>query len=778
MQRTAEETLRIRRPGWRAGAAFARAASLWREHGAEAISFFALFLIGIARCFEMPSPYAVCCVAAMAYCGLPLGGALCGAAAASVYLMAFGQPADFAQAAACLMMAPLKYLTPGSLKRPTALVCLALLARGAFTAAQIAAPQTIVMTVVSAALGGVTVPSSVKAVKMIRSGQKDWSIDDLTCLIIPSLMVLSGLSVLRVLALNPGYAAAFLLVLLCGHLFGSPVAACAGAAAGFALMLAGHGALPPVLLTLGGACCGLTRGRGRSLSMMMLVAECMLMMYLLVGAISWTVMVSALGAGIAFLLIPAAAMKRIRRASAHLFKPSPGQNAYMKTRVMQWASQIEGVIDALPAPCVPEPDAESLCEELAERLCEGCERMTICWHEEYEKSKRSAARVVEASGDDEALIACVNAHYASCLRISDIPKIAARFESDRQVRLKRALNAEYERRMLSTHLSAMSQAVQLIALEDAEGADAESADWSNAVGEALLSMRFPGKTRFVRQIDGRFVVCLDVDPLAPRPCAGEELCRAVGIRLGASMMVSSRHGGQIMLVQQPPMAVCVGTATSCAVTPERRNLTYQVENGDAVLSDDLADGRALIALSDGMGHGEDAGKESKKTLELLAHCLKAGYSRTQAMTAVNGMMLSSTGGEQFATVDLCLFDRWTGDITIDKLGACASFLIRGQKVQVIEGAALPLGVIAHVIPTEYACALSEGDVLLLMSDGAADVFDREEWISVISRYLNEPPQRIADAVLQDALVRVNGMPQDDMTVVCVRAEGRTVITRE
>ena len=87
----------------------------------------------------------------------------------------------------------------------------------------------------------------------------------------------------------------------------------------------------------------------------------------------------------------------------------------------------------------------------------------------------------------------------------------------------------------------------------------------------------------------------------------------------------------------------------------------------------LQDGRFVAALSDGMGHGNQAAMESRQAVELLRMCLDAGYDRAQTLTAVNGMMLLVGQGERFTTmVDLFLLDLWTGKASLDKLGAAGS----------------------------------------------------------------------------------------------------------
>ena len=104
-----------------------------------------------------------------------------------------------------------------------------------------------------------------------------------------------------------------------------------------------------------------------------------------------------------------------------------------------------------------------------------------------------------------------------------------------------------------------------------------------------------------------------------------------------------------------------------------------------------------------------------------------------------------------------------------ELGGWASVLFQGQKMHWIEGAALPLGIIEHVVPMEHHFTLGAGDLLLLMSDGIMDAFAAEEEIlSVLRRGRDDSPQHIANALLQEALIQKDGMPPDDMTVLCAR----------
>jgi len=48
----------------------------------------------------------------------------------------------------------------------------------------------------------------------------------------------------------------------------------------------------------------------------------------------------------------------------------------------------------------------------------------------------------------------------------------------------------------------------------------------------------------------------------------------------------------------------------------------------------------------------------------------------------------------------------------------------------------------------------------------------EEILSVLRRGWDDSPQHIADALLQAAMIQKDGMPPDDMTVLCARVAQR------
>ena len=731
------------------------------------------FLLSLAQCFNVPSPFSVCCLMALLASGGRPWAALGGLTAGFGYRLALGLPLDGGQFAACLLCPLLGRLKAPGKGQWILLTGALLLARSLPDAVRVQETQTAIFLAAGVLLGMAMMPALLKAAAIITSRQTKISQDDALCLLLPGLLLVAGAGRLSLFGVNLGYFTAAFSVIAFSWFCGSPSGACLGLGCGMALLLGGQSALLMVNLAFGALAAGMFQGRKRIASAFMFVLSTVTGAYLVVSQFVLPLFAAEAAAGLFFCLLPGPWLNRLGRLIRQLRWNEPRENAYTRLKMQRWVQAIERMADALPQPRIEPPSPEEENDALTETLCAGCDRLPICWHEKYDQTRQGMQALAERGEDTEEYLRIINAYFSLCPRISRIPDLLARLDADRQKKTQRAICAAYERDMLQTHLTALSQAAQRISLEGMSG-DSEEAYWTAQTEEALQSLRFPGQTAFVKRVDGHLTVCLKCDPLALRPTAGDMLANRIGVQLRVPMAVTEQQGERVMLEEEPALRITSGMATACAVAPDRkRRFGRRPDNGDAVLVRSLPGGKEMLALSDGMGHGAGAQDESRKTLELLSLCMEAGYTRAQAMTAVNGVMLSAAGGEKFATVDMCLIDLWTGETAMNKLGACASYIIQGQKIHTVEGAALPLGIIEHVTPMEHRFTMGEGDCLALMSDGIADAFDREEDIlAILRRSREQSPQQMADTLLREALMQRDGLPPDDMTALCIRVENR------
>ena len=89
--------------------------------------------------------------------------------------------------------------------------------------------------------------------------------------------------------------------------------------------------------------------------------------------------------------------------------------------------------------------------------------------------------------------------------------------------------------------------------------------------------------------------------------------------------------------------------------------------GDAAAFLETEKGRAILALSDGMGTGEEAAKESRTAIELLEQFTEAGFERELSVKMINSALLLRRGEETYATLDICEIDLYDGHAEFVKL---------------------------------------------------------------------------------------------------------------
>lgn len=189
-------------------------------------------------------------------------------------------------------------------------------------------------------------------------------------------------------------------------------------------------------------------------------------------------------------------------------------------------------------------------------------------------------------------------------------------------------------------------------------------------------------------------------------------------------------------------------------------------SGDSHLVRFLSDGRLMVLLADGMGSGEDAARESARSVRLLWRLLSAEVDIALALDTVNEWMLTLGLEDMFVTVDLCLIDLTTGRAEFLKLAASRSVVLRGAEKHIVEGGRLPLGVLEGVRPSVRTVELLPGDVLLMGTDGVMDLSETGRVEDELSGCTTLSPAELAEHAVR--ISEELAGRRDDMTCVCVR----------
>ncbi len=190
-------------------------------------------------------------------------------------------------------------------------------------------------------------------------------------------------------------------------------------------------------------------------------------------------------------------------------------------------------------------------------------------------------------------------------------------------------------------------------------------------------------------------------------------------------------------------------------------------SGDSYSYSANTPGQVMFSLSDGMGSGEQAQRESRRVVELVQQLLETGFSARAALKMVNTILLLSGAEPHPATLDLCCVDLHTGVLEAMKLGAETTFILGREGVERLEAGEVPAGVLSPVEPLLLSRKLWDGDRIIMVTDGVLDACPGEDKAAALAEYLEgqekKNVQDLADGILHFAC-REKPV-RDDMTVL-------------
>ncbi len=188
--------------------------------------------------------------------------------------------------------------------------------------------------------------------------------------------------------------------------------------------------------------------------------------------------------------------------------------------------------------------------------------------------------------------------------------------------------------------------------------------------------------------------------------------------------------------------------------------------GDTAQVDTLSGG-VLAVLSDGMGSGGRAAVESAMAAGITARLWQAGFDPAAILQTVNAALMVKCREESLATLDVAVIDTHSGRLDSYKAGAAVTLLKSAGRVSRLDRAGLPVGILPQIGFEHSHDTLSEGDVLLMVSDGALS-----DGVAALEVQLRDWPhtgdmQGLAQAVTAAARAAEEGH-SDDITAIALR----------
>ena len=179
-------------------------------------------------------------------------------------------------------------------------------------------------------------------------------------------------------------------------------------------------------------------------------------------------------------------------------------------------------------------------------------------------------------------------------------------------------------------------------------------------------------------------------------------------------------------------------------------------------------GTACLLLSDGMGSGAAASRDSRMLITSLERFLRAGISVGDALHAVSPALRLRSDGMRFTTLDAFTFDLFSGRAENLKCGAAPTYMRLNGRWTILPGTALPIGLaeedeLGDAVPLQ----MNDGDIVVLLSDGVTDGTD-DKWVrQLLIAHAGDSPKEIAAQLVNEAKGRGH---DDDRTVMVMKIE--------
>jgi phosphoserine phosphatase RsbU/P len=193
----------------------------------------------------------------------------------------------------------------------------------------------------------------------------------------------------------------------------------------------------------------------------------------------------------------------------------------------------------------------------------------------------------------------------------------------------------------------------------------------------------------------------------------------------------------------------------------------------------LPNGHLAFAIADISGKGISAAILMANLQALLRVVSASAQTPAEVCNKVNDHLHQVTGDSRFATMFYAEWNPETKAIKYVNAGHNPPFLLNGANKQILDNGGIPLGVLPAYEYRMGEVSLSPGDLLVLYSDGIteAGVHSGEEFgvnrlESLVTSLKDGPLAEIQAGVLDAVRKWTNAPPEDDVTLMLVRAKER------
>jgi stage II sporulation protein E len=416
--------------------------------------------------------------------------------------------------------------------------------------------------------------------------------------------------------------------------------------------------------------------------------------------------------------------------------------------------------------------SSGLIENLANRVCNNCDTCGICWGREMISTYKAFGELLESVQNKTNIFPellekkCIK--KASLIRNTE--DIINKFIINEMWRSRLAEGRE----LIANQFSNMAKSVDEI-MEEFSSDFNEDKDSEKKIIRILEKYDIEVDDVFaIKDKNERLNIQITCDSCNGRNLCTKKMNPLINDCIDYKMKLKN-DGCKInpitnkctaMFEEVPKFGVTTSVARAC-------------KDGQTIFGDNFNfgegyDGSYMMVLSDGMGSGPQAGRESKAVVELIEKFTGAGFSRVTAINTVNSIMsLKFSEDEKFSTVDLSAIDLYSGEVDFMKVGAVVSIIKSGDTIDIIKSRSLPIGILDEADIEIHSKRVKNGDLIVMLTDGIIDCDEeasgKVDWIlDYLCRNDNGNPDELAKGIVNEAKTIGKNKVKDDMTVMVSR----------
>lgn len=424
--------------------------------------------------------------------------------------------------------------------------------------------------------------------------------------------------------------------------------------------------------------------------------------------------------------------------------------------------------------CFTDDDLNYMCIEMADGYCAGCGKMSLCWDRDYYETARDTAEIFKNVINNNEIDNNLALSH-KCINYPDyIEQITRVFE-------KTKLNNSWYNRILENREAIILQlnaAAEIMEECTYEKKDITDLMWMKVKRiKNILSAKFlqVNRLRILQNKNGYIEIELRVFSKIKRCVTVKEIANDIS-KIYGKRLTGQYEDRKIVGNEEVELVFSEDTKYFVLTGVERRTKDGEQSSGDNFSLINQIQGEFIMSLSDGMGSGIKACKESETVIELIEKFLEAGFSKSTALRMINSAMVLEDGQGLYSTIDIASLDLYSGNCEFYKIGAAPTYIKREDCIEVIQSTSLPAGIFHKIDIERSAKRVYDNEFIIMLSDGMLDYIpDNNEntMVDILLSIDSNNPKEIARCVMEKVLKYNDMKVYDDMTIMVCGVFGKT-----